>query len=123
MARILIVDDSRLTRRHIARLLQGEGWETEEADDGRAAIAMAEATPYDCILLDILMPVMDGIQFLDAAGASGLGTPVIVMSADAQTPDRAEQLKLLGARAVVNKPPAGADAIVGEVRRALGETA
>ncbi len=119
MARILIVDDSRLTRRHIARLLQREAWETEEADDGQAGLAMARETAYDCILLDILMPVMDGIQFLDAAQAEGLRAPVIVMSADAQTPERAEQLKLLGARTVVNKPPAGADALVGEVRRAL----
>lgn len=105
--RVLIVDDSRVTRRVIARLVQRQGHETLEAENGKVGLALAADEAPDCILLDILMPEMDGIAFLKEAEEQGLTIPVIVMSADAQRPDRARQLLELGARAVVDKPPQG----------------
>lgn len=109
---VLIIDDSRITRRQIARLLNARGYETAEAENGRAGLEMAETLSPGSILLDILMPEMDGIGFLKQAREKGLAVPVIVMSADAQTVDRIKHLKDLGARAVVDKSPQGVGQLV-----------
>jgi two-component system chemotaxis response regulator CheY len=121
MKTVLIVDDSRITRRHLSRLVAGSGYETREAEDGLAGLAAIGEHAPDCVLLDILMPNMDGIRFLKEAGERGVGVPIIVMSADAQTPEREKQLLDLGARAVVDKPPRGQDDLLAAVRDALAE--
>lgn len=117
--RILIIDDSRLTRRHVARIVRAQGHETMEAGNGRIGLERVETEAPDCILLDILMPEMDGIAFLKEAGARGIDVAVIVMSADAQTPDRTRQLEDLGAVAVVDKPPRGETSLLQAVEAAL----
>lgn len=60
MKRVLIVDDNEINRRLAVALLKKRGWETEEAESGGAALARLAAAPFDCVLLDISMPGMDG---------------------------------------------------------------
>jgi CheY-like chemotaxis protein len=81
--RILVVDDSRLNRIKLARSLQEQGYEVAEADDGGPALELLRAQPFDVVLLDILMPEMDGYQVLETMKAdAGLrDIPVIVISA------------------------------------------
>ncbi|MDP9484105.1 MAG: response regulator [Chloroflexota bacterium] len=84
-ARILVVDDSRVNRLMLARLLTSLGHETAEAEDGRLALARlrdAEAAPIDVVLLDLVMPELDGYQTLEAIKADPAlsSVPVIVIS-------------------------------------------
>lgn len=65
-ARILVVDDNNLNRDLLRIRLQREGYEVLEAADGRAAMAALRARPCDLVLLDIMMPVLDGLGALRA---------------------------------------------------------
>ncbi len=83
--RVLIVDDTAFNRRLLARLLRTIGHEPFEASDGRAALDLLtdpDAPPIDVILLDIVMPGMDGYQTLEALKADPAlrDLPVIVIS-------------------------------------------
>jgi hypothetical protein len=61
---VLVVDDDAVTREMLRRLMQGEGWTVSEAENGRVALArLAERTPA-LVLLDLMMPEMDGFQFV-----------------------------------------------------------
>jgi len=80
---ILVVDDNRLNRMKLAHSLQQEGHRSAMAENGRQAMDMIRAEPFDVVLLDIVMPEMDGYQVLEEMkGDSRLRElPVIVISA------------------------------------------
>lgn len=58
--RVLIVDDHPVNRRLPGMLLRDSGWQCVEADSGQAALDALRESPFDCVLLDISMPVMSG---------------------------------------------------------------
>jgi two-component system response regulator MprA len=80
---ILVVDDEESIRDVIAETLELEGYRVEKAADGREALLMVRATRPDAIVLDLMMPGMDGWTFLNQCRKDDLcgGTPVLVMSA------------------------------------------
>ena len=80
---VLIVDDDPEARRWLARALTAEGWQTSEAEHGRAALARVRERRPDLILLDLLMPEMDGFEFLARLQAEPKAprVPVIVVTA------------------------------------------
>ncbi len=82
-ARILVVDDNRLNRIKLTRELEGQGHTVSAAGDGREALQVLKTGPCDLVLLDILMPEMDGHQVLARMREDGQlrGIPVIVISA------------------------------------------
>jgi signal transduction histidine kinase/CheY-like chemotaxis protein len=91
-ARVLLVDDDELQRRRLAHWLEAEQWSVDEATSGRAALARIAAAPPDVILLDLMMPEMDGFALVAALQADALGCdiPVIVITAhDLSEQDRA----------------------------------
>ena len=104
MALVLIVDDSSFQRRMIRNILAGDGHETIEAGDGGAGIEMAAAHTPDCMLMDLLMPGVSGLEALQALHDQGNAIPVIILTSDIQESVR-EQCLDLGARAFLNKPP------------------
>jgi two-component system, OmpR family, response regulator MprA len=80
--RILVVDDETLVRETVVSLLADEGYVVEQATDGADAIAKVSSQRPDAILLDLMMPGMNGRQFLDALRELGHGdVPVVVMTA------------------------------------------
>jgi CheY-like chemotaxis protein len=81
--RILVVDDEESIREVICETLELEGYRVEKAADGREALAMVRTTQPDAIVLDLMMPGMDGWTFLKQCRKDELcdGTPVMVMSA------------------------------------------
>jgi CheY-like chemotaxis protein len=80
--RILVVDDETLVRETVGSLLADEGYVVDQATDGTDAIAKISAHKPDAILLDLMMPGMNGRQFMDALRALGHGdVPVVVMTA------------------------------------------
>lgn len=81
--RLLVVDDNALNRNLLGRRLERQGYTVVEAPNGMIAIDRAATEPFDLILLDIMMPVMDGFEVLKRlkAGRSTRHIPVIVISA------------------------------------------
>ena len=80
MGKIPIVEDSWVTRRILVRILKGDGHDLLEAGSGKEGLEMAEKHMPDCILLDLLMPEMDGFDVLQALGEKDLKIPVIVLT-------------------------------------------
>jgi two-component system sensor histidine kinase/response regulator len=80
---ILVVDDDRLSRTMLSTNLKGQGHTVETAEDGPQALEMLRARPFDLVLLDILMPGMDGFQVCQQlkADKNTRDIPIILISA------------------------------------------
>jgi CheY-like chemotaxis protein len=84
-ARILVAEDVDVIRQLISLILEAEGYQVDEVRDGEAALAAMFAVEYDVILMDLQMPIMDGMQAtraLRALGGRFGDLPVIAMSAN-----------------------------------------
>ncbi|MBI2001568.1 MAG: response regulator [candidate division NC10 bacterium] len=105
MAKILVVDDEALLRAMLQDALEEAGYAVVVADNGRAGIASAKADRPDCILLDVMMPGLDGYETCAAIKADPdlAAIPVVLISAttDLRVIDRAEKV---GAAEVLPKP-------------------
>ena len=101
---VLIVDDSSLSRKIIADLLNGEGFHIIFGKGGKEAIEILSETQVDCLLLDLLMPDFDGFDVLDIIQKNNIRVPSIVISADIQDTTR-KQVESLGAFGFLYKPP------------------
>ncbi|MCX6155811.1 MAG: response regulator [Candidatus Kapabacteria bacterium] len=102
--RILIVDDSIISRKKIRGMLLPQFFEITEAVNGRQALELIFEQPFDCILLDLLMPEVEGQEVLEQMRDRGIKIPTIVLSADIQETTRTQCLNL-GAIDFINKPP------------------
>jgi two-component system, OmpR family, response regulator MprA len=90
--RILVVDDEPAVREAVDRALRLEGYETELAADGAQALeALADRAP-DALVLDLLMPHVDGLEVCRRLRAAGDHTPVLVLTARDAVPDRVRGL-------------------------------
>jgi two-component system response regulator MprA len=87
-ARILIVDDEPAVREALRRSLVFEGYDTQLAADGMAALEQAEAYRPDAIVLDVLMPRMDGLTTARRLRAAGVMTPILMLTARDTVGDR-----------------------------------
>src|SRR5207249_159396 len=102
--RILLVDDETNIRKMVGALLQSEGFETDEAANGTAAIAAVEREAPDAVLLDLMMPGgPDGLQTLEQLKRSAPDLPVVMMSGKANLTDAVRATKL-GAFQFLEKP-------------------
>ncbi len=116
MAKILIVDDS-FTARGILKRILAENYEIAEAASGSAALETLKSADFDLVLLDLLMPDMDGFAALAAIKAMKPALPVMVVSADIQESTR-QRIMAAGAALMVNKP-IKKDALTAIVREIL----
>jgi len=101
--RVLVVDDSERLRETLAQGLRSEGMTVETAADGQDALALLHDTDFDVIVLDILMPRVDGLEVLREVRAGKQRTRILVLSARDQVEDRVEALNL-GADDYLVKP-------------------
>ncbi len=85
--RILIVEDEAKTAGYLARGLGEQGFAVDHADNGQDGLHLALTCDYDAIVLDVMLPIMDGLQVLRALRASR-DTPVIVLTARDRVEDR-----------------------------------
>ena len=85
--KILIVDDEIRIREVVKEYAFVNGYVCDEASDGKSAVNMALATDYDCIILDIMMPVMDGFEACKKI-KEVKDTPIIMLSARQEEDDK-----------------------------------
>jgi len=104
MINILVIDDEKSIRKALHEILQSEGYNVEEAADGREGYNLIKAKKYDCVLSDIKMPKMDGIEMLDKLYNEGIEVPIIMISGHGSTDTAVEAVKK-GAFDYISKPP------------------
>jgi len=118
--RVLLIDDDRQTRLKLARSLESEGYAVSSAAGGREALDMLQSESFDLIILDILMPEVDGFAVLGEVKANPVlrEIPVVVISAvdDVESMDKCRQL---GAVEYLIKP-VSAEELSASVSSALG---
>lgn len=103
MARILVVDDSSMSRKTLRKILEPEGHTISEAEDGMAALERYFLDKPELVMLDLTMSGMYGLDVLDKLHELDAEARVIVASADIQSSTRA-LVEAAGASAFVNKP-------------------
>ena len=122
MAKILIVEDDKFLRELIVKKLTGEGFETEEAIDGEDGIKKAKSVQPDLILLDLILPGMDGFGVLTEIKKDQniSSIPVIILSNLGQKEDVDKGIKL-GASDYLVKAHFTPNEIVEKIKTILGE--
>jgi len=90
--KILVVEDDDATAKYIVKGLAEEGFVVDRADNGRDGLFHATDGSYACIVLDRMLPGLDGMAVLGAMRSAGVETPVIVLSALGSAEDRIEGL-------------------------------
>src|ERR1700741_3604955 len=81
MTQILVVDDEPAVRRALERALRLENYEVELAADGEEALDRLAAKPADAVVLDVMMPGIDGLEVCRRLRAAGDRTPVLMLTA------------------------------------------
>ncbi|MDQ3957616.1 MAG: response regulator transcription factor [Actinomycetota bacterium] len=116
MTRVLVVDDEAIVRDVLRRYLAGEGFDVDLAEDGEAAIASFRDNLPDLVLLDLMLPKLDGFEVFEHI-RSLTDTPVIMLTARREEHDRIAGLEL-GADDYVGKPFSPSE-VVARVRAVL----
>jgi PAS domain S-box-containing protein len=114
---VLLVEDDAGVRRVLRRAMEKDGWTVVEADNGRTALARAAERLPGLVLLDLMMPEMDGFEFLDALRRrpDGAGIPVVVLTGKDLTEEDRRRLNG-GVARVVQKRDGGPEALLAEMR-------
>jgi hypothetical protein len=117
---VLLVDDDDTMRRGMRKALEQDGWQVSEAENGRVALARLNETRPDIIMLDLMMPEMDGFEFLVEmrARAEWRDIPVLVVTAKDLTAE--ERSRLNGdVERVLQKGASELDELLREIGRVL----
>ena len=101
--KILIIEDERLLANSVRALLERRGFDVECVYDGVSGAEYAELGIYDLLILDVMMPGMDGYQVAEAVRAKRCSTPILMLTARSELEDRIEGLNA-GADYYLTKP-------------------
>lgn len=106
--KILLAEDEKDMSAALVAILTYSGYEVDPVYDGEAAVQMAQRHSYDCMVFDIMMPKLDGVQALQQIRDGGDVTPVIMLTAKSEVADRINGLDA-GADDYLTKPFAMAE--------------
>lgn len=123
--RVLLAEDEKKVASFICKALREGGHAVDAVHDGNTALNLARTTPYDVIVLDVMMPGRDGLSVLKLLRAGRNATPVLLLTARGEVSERIEGLEL-GADDYLAKPFAMGELIArihALTRRAAGEPA
>lgn len=91
--RILVVEDDADAAEYILKGLREDGYTVEHVADGRDGLYLATSSSFDAIVMDRMVPGMDGLSVVKALRAAGVDTPIIILSALGQMDERVKGLK------------------------------
>ena len=115
---VYIVDDDAAVRRSLFRLLQIEGCEPEMFDSAEAFLARQQPKSHGCLLLDVTLPGLDGLELQRRLVETGTKLPIIFMTGN---DDVSKELRAIEARAVAFlKKPMTAETLLAAIRTAIG---
>ena len=119
MSTVLVIDDTTLARETVARLLEYEGFQIVKAVNGKEGWSTLYATTPDLILLDLMMPDMDGVTFLRMLRRSERWgrLPVIVLTGASDDDQLVAQAHELGIQQLIPKASFGFDQLLAEVKK------
>jgi DNA-binding response OmpR family regulator len=117
MARLLLVEDEAKVRRSLQKGLEEEGYEVVAVDNGDDGLRAATTGPFDCLILDLMLPGCDGFEILQHMRAAGNQTPTIILTARGAVEDRVRGLDA-GADDYLPKPFAFAE-LLARIRACL----
>lgn len=103
VSRVLVVDDDRALRDAVSRALRLEGYATIDAADGAAALSRVEEHRPDAVILDLGLPIVDGLTVCQVLRTRGDRTPILVLTARSEVSDRVNGLDA-GADDFMSKP-------------------
>lgn len=115
--RVLVVEDDPSIAIGLRMNLEGEGYDVRVADDGERGLELAESWDPDLIVLDVMLPKMNGLEMLERLRAGGATTSIIILSARTAEMDKVAGLEL-GAEDYVSKPFSLAE-LLARIRGAL----
>ena len=114
--KVLIVEDEKVLASTLEKKLQADGFETSHASNGQHALTLLDQDKFDVILLDIIMPKMDGLAFLaEVKGKLEMDVPIIVLTNLGHNEDE-EMAKNLGAQAYFVKANTSLEEIVEHIK-------
>jgi len=102
-ARILVVDDEASIVDSVSTILRYEGFEVDVASTGRVALQKAQETAFDLIVLDVMLPDLDGLEVTRRIRGDGLDVPILFLTAKSEVADRVAGLTV-GGDDYVSKP-------------------
>ena len=103
MFHILVVDDDKNTRRLMQAVLEGDGYTVTTASDGEKALAVMDSEHIDLVVLDIMMPNMDGYEFTTLLRSTNNDLPILMVSAK-QLPEDRKRGFIVGTDDYMTKP-------------------
>lgn len=101
--KILVVEDNKKLARFLVRALSEEGYIVDQVGDGATAVTQMQAIPYDAVILDWMLPEMDGLAVCRAVRQRGVRVPILMLTARAEIPERIAGLDA-GADDYLSKP-------------------
>lgn len=101
--KILVIEDEKLLAQSLKTLLEGKGFQVETVYDGETGAEYAELGVYDLLILDVMMPKLDGYQVARRVRARRCATPILMLTAKSELEDRVEGLNA-GADYYLTKP-------------------
>ena len=103
MQRIIVIEDEKEMVRGLRDILEFEGYEVSSAETGKEGLEAIARREPDCIILDLMLPDMGGLEVCELIRARGLGTPILMLTAKAQEYDKIRGFKA-GADDYLTKP-------------------
>jgi len=113
--RVLVVDDDRRLRDMLRRALESVGYEVDTAEDGGRALAAISGRTFDLVVLDVLMPGVDGLGVARRLRGRGDPVPVLMLTARDAVNDRVAGLEFLDRQGLANAT--GPPALIAELHR------
>ncbi len=114
--KILVVEDEKPLALALEVSLTKQGHKVTVAEDGQQAVTLITKGQYDAVVLDLMMPIMDGFEVLETVGRQGKLPPTLVLSNMTQ-PEHMARVMELGARKFLVKSDTSLDTIAEEVNR------
>ena len=121
-SRVLVVEDDPHTRGRLSRILREDGWEVAEAENGRVALERLAVAHPDVVLLDLMMPEMDGFDFVEVLRRreETRHLPVIVLTAADLNEEEYRRLNG-GIERILRKKPGGREEVLATLREVIAD--